>query len=108
MQEYHDLCEFAKNKYGIDIRKDRSRKAGAVRIRHAIGKILSVNLGYTLTEIGKQMGVDHTVIVYCRSLHSSRYRSDQAYAKVPDELEAYKSPTDESLNAILEHIRLIA
>jgi hypothetical protein len=108
MQEYHDLCEFASNKYGIDVRKDRSRKAGSVRIRHAIGKILSVNLGYTLTEIGKQMGVDHTVIVYCRSLHHARYQSDQAYAKVHDELEAYKSPTDESLNAILEHIRQIA
>jgi hypothetical protein len=59
-------------------------------------------------EIGKQMGVDHTVIVYCRSLHHARYQSDQAYAKVHDELEAYKSPTDESLNLILEHIRQIA
>lgn len=108
MQEYHDLCEFASNKYGIDVRKDRSRKAGSVRIRHAIGKILSVNLGYTLTEIGKQMGVDHTVIVYCRSLHHARYQSDQAYAKVHDELERYKSPADESLNVILEYIRQIA
>ena len=108
MQEYHDLCEFASNKYGIDVRKDRSRKAGSVRIRHAIGKILSVNLGYTLTEIGKQMGVDHTVIVYCRSLHHARYQSDQAYANVHDELERYKSPADESLNVILEYIRQIA
>lgn len=107
MREYHALCDQAVKHFGIDIRKDRSRKAEPVRIRHAIGKILSVKDGFTLTEIGKVMGLDHTIIVYCRSMHASRYRSDERYAKVHDILEMHEHPNEESLNDIIKLIREI-
>lgn len=106
MLEYKNLCEHAKEQFGIDIRRDKSRRDTAVRVRHSIATLLSTKYGYTVTEVGDAVGVDHTTIVYCRSMHVPRYQSDKQYAKVYDTLDRLE-PTDQSLQEIINLIKNI-
>lgn len=106
MREYTDLCEYAKQEFGIDIRRDKSRKDSTVRIRHSIATLLSTKYGYTVTEVGSAVGVDHTTVVYCRSMHVPRYQSDKQYAKVYNVLDRLE-PVDQSLQEIINLIKNI-
>ena len=106
MQEFNKLCDTAKQQFGIDIRRSNSRKADAVRIRHSIGTLLSFKYGYSTVEVGKMLKIDHTTIVYYRSMHIPRYKTDKQYAKVYDALDSIE-PVDHSLEEILQLINNI-
>ena len=106
MLEYTNLCEHAKEQFGIDIRKDRSRRGATVRVRHSIATLLSTKYGYSVTEVGNTMRFDHTTVVHCRMMHVPRYQTDKQYAKVYDTLDRLE-PTDQSLQEIINFIKNI-
>lgn len=106
MQEFNDLCDHARDQFGIDIRKVKSRKGEPVRIRHSIGTLLSFKYGYSVTEVGNALGVDHTTIVYYRSMHIHRYKTDPRYTKIYNVLDNLDS-NDKSLDEILKLINNI-
>lgn len=111
MQLFDQLCETGINLRQIDIRKTRKKTADVVRLRFAIGNILTKQYGLTTTQVGKLMGRDHSTIVHYRILHTSRYRSDDDYAYLYDQLSGVASnlqnPDSATIEDVVEMIRKI-
>jgi hypothetical protein len=111
MQLFDQLCEAGISLRKIDIRKTRRKSADVVRIRFAIGNILTKHYGMTTVEVGRLMGKDHTSIVHYRKLHKSRYRSDDEYALLYDNLSRLatekESPMGEGIEEVIQMIRKI-
>jgi len=111
MHLYDQLCDAGISLRKIDIRKTRRKTGDLVRIRFAIGNILTKQYGLTTTEVGKLMGRDHSTIVHYRRLHTSRYRSDDEYAHLYDTLSTiasnFQNPASASIEDVLETIRKI-
>lgn len=108
MQDYNKLIEYATKKYGINVINLKSRKAEVIRIRHSIGTILCSEWGYTTVEVGRILKVDHSTIIHYRDNHIYRYRSDDEYARIYDDIRTFNVPNEASLNEILQLIKNIA
>lgn len=111
MHLFDQLCDAGISLRKIDIRKTRKKTADLVRIRFAIGNILTKQYGLTTTEVGRLMGRDHSTIVHYRGLHTARYRSDDEYAYLYDALSGIASnlvdPGAENIEDVVQLIKKI-
>lgn len=111
MHIFDQLCEAGINLRKIDIRKTRKKTGDLVRIRFAIGNILTKQYGLTTTEVGKLMGRDHSTIVHYRNLHRSRYKCDDEYAHLYDTLStianSITNPNTANIDDVVDLIKKI-
>lgn len=111
MHIFDHLCEAGINLRKIDIRKTRKKTGDLVRIRFAIGNILTKQYGLTTVEVGKLMGRDHSTIVHYRGLHRHRYKSDDEYAHLYDTLSTiasnFANPNSASIDDVVGMIKKI-
>jgi hypothetical protein len=111
MHLFDQLCDAGISLRKIDIRKTRRKTGDLVRLRFAIGNILTKQYGLTTTEVGRLMGRDHSTIVHYRGLHTARYRCDDEYAHIYDTLSAiankYVDPGAASIEDVVDLIRKI-
>jgi chromosomal replication initiation ATPase DnaA len=111
MHIFQHLCEAGTSLRHIDIRKTRRRTSEVVRLKSAIAVILTKQYGLTTVEVGKLMGKDHTTVVHYRKEHYSRYRDDDEYAYLYDQLSTiasqFNDPTQATIEDVVEMIRKI-
>ena len=111
MHLFDQLCDAGIGLRKIDIRNTRKKTGDLVRLRFAIGNILTKQYGFTTTEVGRLMGRDHSTIVHYRGLHTARYRSDDEYAHLYDTLSGLASkladPGSANIDDVVDLIKKI-
>lgn len=107
MQVYNELCDHATDLFAIDIRKTKRRDADVVRVRYAIANIMLRYTGVNTVQLGQLMRKDHSTVVYYRSCHRGRYKSDEEYADVFDKLSAKIKDQDDEVEDIIPVIKMI-
>jgi len=109
---FNGLCEYAVEVTGIDIRYAKGRREEYVRLRAAIMVILMNYYGVTTTLAGHFFNRDHTTAVHHKANHPWRYKSDDEYAYLYDELVKHvllckRNQVDLDVQEVLEYIKLI-
>ena len=97
-QIFSDVCDKAKEVSGIDIRYTKSRKREMVSVKCAIINVLHKYYGLKLVQIGTLMGFHHTTVIHHLKDHPSRYRFDDEYAQIFDQLSRHAMSTTEILS----------
>jgi len=64
----------------------RSRKTGYVDMRNLYCKILKTSYKYSLTAIAKELGKDHTTIIWNIKKFEDRYKNEEDYRSLADRI----------------------
>jgi chromosomal replication initiation ATPase DnaA len=104
------LAEIMKDISGYDIRLTRGRPQKYVRPKAVIAVVASNWYGMDLTRVGHFLNwSDHTVVCHHRKNHKGRYRSDDEYAEMYDEvMKRVASPETDEFVGIISMIKSIS
>lgn len=69
--------------------KSRCRRREYCDARHMYCNILRTKLNYSLINIGRSIGRDHTTVINSVKNHNSLYKSDQKYKALYDRIDRY-------------------
>lgn len=97
-QVFKEVCSKAKEVTGLDVRYTRSRKRDIVQTKSAIVNVLHKFYGLNLVEIGGLIGYHHTTVIHFLRDHSARYRYDNEYCQIYDQLSRHAMDTTEYIS----------
>lgn len=97
-QVFKEVCGKAKEVTGLDIRYTRSRKKDIVQTKSAIINVLHKFYGFNLVQIGELIGMHHTTIIHHLRDHPSRYRFEDEYCRLYDQLSRHAISTSEHIS----------
>jgi len=105
---YKRLVQKAKEVTDLDITYARSRRFEVVLIKACIINILSRYYGMTTVLIGSFTNMHHSTVIHHLRKHSDRYRMEDEYQELYDELTKFTSMNENSpidVDGIIEKIR---
>lgn len=105
---YKRLVNKAKEVTDLDITYARSRRFEIVLTKACIINILSRYYGMTTVLIGSFVGMHHSTVIHHLRKHSDRYRMEDDYQELYDELTKFTSLIENSpidVDGIIEKIR---
>ena len=85
-QQFNDLCKVAKEITGLDVRYTRSRKKEYVQIRCALVNVMRRYYSASTVQLARLLDKHHTTIIHHSKDHVSRYRFQDDYASLYDQL----------------------
>jgi chromosomal replication initiation ATPase DnaA len=109
-ERLNNLAELMKDISGYDIRVTRGRPQKYVRPKAVIAVVATHWYGMDLTKVGHFLNwKDHTVVCHHRKNHKGRYRSDDEYAEMYDELmKRIAAPETDQFAGIISMIKSIS
>lgn len=105
---YKSLVQKAKDLTELDITYARSRRFEVVLIKACILNVLRRYYGLTTTHIGELLGMHHSTVIHHLRQHGDRYRQEDEYAELYDELSKHVALTEEAVidvDGILDTMR---
>lgn len=96
--EFNELCELAKRVTGIDIRYVTQRKKEYVQIRSALVNVMRRYYSATTVQVGRFLNMHHTTVIHHSKDHSSRYRFEDDYANLYDQMVRFAMSNADTLN----------
>lgn len=97
-QQFNELCRLAKEITGIDVRYTKSRKKEFVQIRCALVNVMRRYYSASTVQLAKLMDKHHTTIIHHSKDHSSRYRFEDDYASLYDQLVRHVMSQSETIS----------
>lgn len=86
-EKFQQMKDIIKDICGVDIRYAKGRKQEYVRPRAAFCVVATYWHNFILEDVAEYVGYkDHTSVIHHRDNHAGRYRSDDEYASLYDEL----------------------
>lgn len=103
-----NLAELVKDIMGYDVRLTRGRPQKYVRPKAAMAVVAANWYGIDLTTVGRYLNwTDHTTVVHHRKNHKYRYRSDDEYAEIYDELMRRVTKNDTNTEGFEDILSLV-
>lgn len=69
--------------------QSRCRKRKLCDARHMYCNILRTKMDYSLIDIGRTLGRDHTTVINSIKCHESLYGTDEVYTRIYDKVDRY-------------------